>query len=245
MRSLLAKYQPSAGIATLTPWALSEPIAVLRPDCAERRQLFGTAALALLYSGNFGRAHSCGELLELMRQLRGKGFAKDIKLVFGVRGNREHVLNSAVTAADLNISFCEFASADALERRLSAADIHVVSLRPEWTGTVVPSKFFGAIASGRPVLFAGNQDSAVAQWIRSFHLGWVLTAANTSEVAASLVSYMSDQAQQDQMRQHCFQVYHHHFSRTQILNSFHHKLQMLLQEESSQVLHKKASQTEQ
>ena len=68
-----------------------------------------------------------------------------------------------------------------LEVRLSAADIHVVTLRDEWTGTVVPSKFFGALAVGRPVLFAGSPKSAVARWIVKHRVGWVLTESSMPE----------------------------------------------------------------
>ena len=51
---------------------------------------------------------------------------------------------------------------------------------------VVPSKFFGSLAAGRPVVFAGGPDSAIAGWIREFGVGWVLTADNVAEVAAEL-----------------------------------------------------------
>jgi hypothetical protein len=37
---------------------------------------------------------------------------------------------------------------DRLAARLSAADVHNISLREDWTATVIPSKFFGALAIG-------------------------------------------------------------------------------------------------
>lgn len=224
MRARLIHYKPVAKFVTLTPWALAEPKAPLQTDFDERERLFRDASLGLMYSGNFGRAHSHEEILELARALR----ARRVRLVFSVRGTREQALREAVRPTDDNVSFCDYASADSLERRLSAADIHVVSLRSDWTGMVVPSKFFGAIAAGRPVLFAGSSESAVAKWIDSYRLGWVLTSTNVSQVADKIIAYMA--APQDclRMRQHCHHVYHSYFSKDKVLDSFDQELRELL-----------------
>jgi colanic acid biosynthesis glycosyl transferase WcaI len=224
MRGRLASYKTNAKLVTLTPWAIEEPKAVLKPNVEERRLLFGDAVLALMYSGSFGRAHSYQEILELMRLLLGH----NIKLVFGVRGNREQMLREAVGKEDLHVTFCGFAAPDKLEARLSAADIHIVSLRPEWTGLVVPSKFFGAIAAGRPVLFSGSPDSTLAKWIESYQLGWVLTELNISQIADQLISYASSPAQQSKMQKNCYDVYQKYFSRHHVIDSFDREIREIL-----------------
>jgi hypothetical protein len=48
-----------------------------------------------------------------------------------------------------------------LPRLLVTADAHLISLRPEFSGIVLPSKVFGCIASRRPVLFVGPVSSDV------------------------------------------------------------------------------------
>src|SRR5262249_5460105 len=146
MRQRLAAYAPPGHKATLVPWALVEPESVERPDPVVRRALFGDSKLGLLYSGNFGRAHSFAEFLDLARVRRDDG----VHFCFGVRGNRAEELRSAIGPGDANISLAGFAPEAELEERLTAADIHLVSLRPDWSGLVVPSKFFGALAAGRP-----------------------------------------------------------------------------------------------
>jgi colanic acid biosynthesis glycosyl transferase WcaI len=216
MRARLTSYETSAKLATLTPWALEEPNAPLPADLTERRLLFGDAALALMYSGSFGRAHSYKEILELMRLL----FGYDIKLIFSVRGNREQMLREAVSKEDVNVGFCGFASAERLEARLSAPDIHVVSLHKEWTGMVVPSKFFGAIAAGRPVLFSGSDESAVAKWIESYGLGWVLNESNARQIADQIISYASSPERQLKMRQNCHDTYQKYFSKDHVIDCF-------------------------
>ncbi len=114
----------------------------------------------------------------------------------------------------LKIRFAGFASEEELGKRLGAADVHMVSLAPNWTGAVVPSKFFGALAVGRPVLFAGSRRSAIAQWIEEFNVGWVLhDDASVDRVAVQLREFADDPCRMDAMRKHCFEVYRCEFSK--------------------------------
>jgi colanic acid biosynthesis glycosyl transferase WcaI len=224
MRRLLERYQVPARQVTLVPWALSEPAAVVTPDPITRQNLFGEAALGLLYSGNFGRAHSYEEFLELARCLRGE----PIHFCFGIRGNQAAELRAAVRPEDTNVSFAGFAPESALEQRLGAADIHLVSLRPSWTGVVVPSKFFGSLAAGRPVLFAGSRDSAIAEWIREHGVGWVLDRESLPQVAQELRRLAKDARELHVLRQHCREVYQAHFSLEQTMDRWDKELRALL-----------------
>jgi glycosyltransferase involved in cell wall biosynthesis len=137
-----------------------------------------------------------------------------------VRGNRETELRQAITTEDANIGFVPFASADHLAGRLAAADVHIVSLRPEWTGTVIPSKFFGALAIGRPVIFFGDHNSSIAEWIRRYQVGWVWQPGKTAAIAAELRQLAQDETEMRALRERCHRVYHERFSREVILNTW-------------------------
>lgn len=225
MGGLLAKYGSKGRATTLVPWALVEPPAVVDPDPAVRASLFGEGAkLGLLYSGNFGRAHSGTEFLALARQLRDTG----VRFCFAGRGNRADELRTAVTADDANVTFAGFAPEAELEKRLTACDLHLVSLRPEWTGTVVPSKFFGALAAGRGVLFAGSPSSAIAGWITEHRVGYVVTPDTVPQVAEQLARLAADPAELLAMRERCHRVYHAHFSKETQLNRWDQELRRLV-----------------
>jgi colanic acid biosynthesis glycosyl transferase WcaI len=209
MARRLVNYPLGGRLETIEPWALDEPDAPLDPASPERELIFGDARLALLYSGNFGRAHSYKEILDLAELLA----PENVRVAFSIRGNCESELRGAVERRGLNIHFAPFASANDLSARLACADVHIVALRPEWTGTVVPSKFFGALSAGRPVLFTGSTDSSIAHWIREYKIGWVLDGVNTPAVASTLLEYAKSRDQQRAMVEHCFEVYRRCFSR--------------------------------
>ncbi len=224
MGKLLKEYGSKATTATLTPWALVEPETTSAPDPVVRSRLFGDTQLGLLYSGNLGRAHNYAEFLELARLLRNTG----ISFCFAGRGNRADELKAAVNSEDSNVTFAGFAPEAELEARLTACDLHLVSLRPEWTGTVVPSKFFGGLAVGRGVLFVGSPDSAIAKWIVEHRVGFVATPETIPSVAAELKRLAVDPTELLAMRQRCIAVYKKHFSKEEQLNRWDEELRKLL-----------------
>jgi glycosyltransferase involved in cell wall biosynthesis len=229
MRRQLDHYGHRSKKVTLVPWALVEPDVIELPDQAVRTELFGDATLGLLYSGNFGRAHSYAEIIELARRLRGAGVA----FCFGIRGNCADEVRTAVQPDDSNVRLAGFAPEEHLSRRLAAADIHLVSLRPEWAGLVVPSKFFGALAAGRPILFAGPRDAGIAQWIEEHRVGWVLDQGSLDQVAAELRQLASEPQRLKQLQEHCLHVYQSKFSRRHVMDLWHSELTALLDARSS------------
>jgi glycosyltransferase involved in cell wall biosynthesis len=224
MRSRLDRYGHTARRATLVPWALVEPDTVEPADPVVRRDLFGDAKLGFLYSGNFGRAHAFHEFLELARRLRGDSF----RFAFGGRGPRADELRAALRPDDDNITLTGFVPEKVLAQRLGAADIHLVSLRPDWTGLVLPSKFFGSLAVGRPVLFAGSRDCAIARWIAEHRIGWVLDASSLETLAAELRVLQHQPDRLAQLQSHCQRIYHAHFSRQRVMDTWHEELSALV-----------------
>jgi glycosyltransferase involved in cell wall biosynthesis len=240
MRSRLDHYQPNARRATLVPWSLVQPDTVEASDPAVRRALFGDAKLGLLYSGNLGRAHTYHQFIELARRLRspspsplpqrgGRGKGEGgIRFAFGVRGPRARELQSDLRPEDTNVALAPFVPEEMLAQRLAAADIHLASLRPDWTGLVLPSKFFGSLATGRPVLFAGSRDCAIARWIAEHRVGWVLDDSTLDAVAAELRALQHEPGRLAETQRHCQRVYHAHFSRQRVMDAWHEELTRLL-----------------
>ena len=186
MRRHLAAYDTSAQRATIPPWALVEPPGAPHPpDPRARQELFGGAQLGLLYSGTLGRAHDFSALLELARACRLRSGDR-IAFCFSCRGHRLPELAASLRPDDTNVRTAPFCSEDALAIRLEAADLHALSLQPAWAGLVVPSKFFGSLAVGRPLVYAGPVGSDIGEWIASFGVGYELRTETASRTADAL-----------------------------------------------------------
>ncbi|MBI4699224.1 MAG: hypothetical protein HY758_10070 [Nitrospirae bacterium] len=129
MQKRLKNYKHTAIVETLTPWALVEPQQIGLANPEVRYKLFGDAELALLYSGNMGKAHDYNLFLQLARMV----YRANPKIIFcfSCRGNRFDELKKAIKYDDYNIRVVPFSYETELEERLIAADLHLLSLRPE------------------------------------------------------------------------------------------------------------------
>jgi glycosyltransferase involved in cell wall biosynthesis len=216
MRRRLERYGGSPRRETLTPWALVEPELPNQPDPALRAELFGDAGtgvkIGVLYAGSMSRSHDFDSLLELARACRARA-SNEVSFCFAGTGTNLPALKAAVRADDSNVRFAPFADEATLERRLEAADLHLGSLRPEFTGIVVPSKFFAALAVARPFIFAGAEDAAIAQWIREYDVGLVLPPGRAAEIAARLVELGRDGAALRSWKARALATYRARFSK--------------------------------
>ena len=214
MRGALRKYHHRACVATLTPWALAEPATSPDPDPEIRRELFGEAKIGLLYSGTVGHAHDLTRFIELARECRRRGI--DAAFCFAGYGNCYAEQTGGITAEDSNIRLAGFASEEELAKRLASADIHMVSLRPGWEGVVVPSKFFGSLAIGRPVLFDGPESSAIDRWIEQYGTG-----ARLSDGIAETIAQLAEDPQRLQdLKSNAFSCYRENFSREAVTRNW-------------------------
>jgi glycosyltransferase involved in cell wall biosynthesis len=204
-------YHQKAKHETIVPWALQEPPFLAEPDTAMRSELFGDANLGILYSGTIGKAHQFEEFILLARALRARHAS--ITFCFAGTGNRYQELCNAITPDDTNITFAGFIEEDRLSLRLAAADIHMISLRHGWEGVSVPSKFFGSLAAGRPLLYCGTPLSCIATLIKENELCFVVEKKNIKTMADMLEAFSHNKHEIRQMQERAFLFYNTYFSK--------------------------------
>jgi glycosyltransferase involved in cell wall biosynthesis len=211
MRSRFCEYHPRAKHETIVPWAIQEPSVLAEPDCSMRSELFGDAKLGILYSGTIGRAHQFEEFIFLARELRKRNAS--VAFCFAGKGNRYKELHDMITPEDVNITFAGFIEESRLSLRLAAADMHMISLRNGWEGVSVPSKFFGSLAAGRPLLYCGTPNSCVAELINEHKLGFIVKMNKIKAIADILEEISHNKNRIHQMQEHVFLFYGKHFSK--------------------------------
>jgi glycosyltransferase involved in cell wall biosynthesis len=211
MRNRLLVYHPKAIYETIIPWALQEPDILEEPNNDIRYELFGDTKLAILYSGTIAKAHQFEEFILLARELRTR--KSSVSFCFAGMGNNYQKLQDMVTADDTNISFAGFIEEKYLSLRLASADIHMISLRPGWEGIAVPSKFFGSLASGRPLLYCGTPNSCVTKLINKEGLGFVVTKDNIKNIADNLEELSYNHKKLHMMQEKAFLFYKQHFTK--------------------------------
>lgn len=144
-------------------------------------------AFVVAYSGNMGLAHEFDAILDAAAMLRDR---RVVFLMIGGGPRRAEVEAEASRLGLDNVRFLPPQPREALAESLSAADAHLVTMRSNLCGLVVPSKFYGVLAAGRPCLFVGPAESEVARVIRESGAGRVVAPGDGKELAAAILEWM-------------------------------------------------------
>lgn len=80
-----------------------------------------------------------------------------------------------------------YASEEETPGLLASARVHLITMSPGWEGIVVPSKLYGCIRTGRPVLFMGPENADTAREIRRNDWGMVLPPGASGEKVAGAI----------------------------------------------------------
>jgi len=173
-------------IAFIPNWSDGDAIRPTVPEGSALRREWGLGGkFVVAYSGNLGRAHEFDTLLETAERLRER---RDIVFLFIGGGHKRNGLESEVRRRGLpNVMFKPLQPAERLSESLAAADLHVVSLLPEMEPYVVPSKFCGIAAAGRPTLFIGDPKGEIARLVTEGECGVAVEIGAADAAVATIL----------------------------------------------------------
>lgn len=185
--TLIASAIPAHSIACLPNWTDTDQI---RPTVAANR--FRTRAniapetFLVMYSGNLGVTQQLDRVLDAAERLHER---RDILFAFVGGGAAETQLRGAVEGRRLsNVRFFPYQPKAELGDSLSAADLHVITVHPAALAYLMPSKFYGILAAGRPVVAAVPAGSELATEICEHRVGYVVPPGDVAALADSIAT---------------------------------------------------------
>ncbi len=145
--------------------------------------------LTLLYSGNLGLAHDVRTFALAALELKDD---PRFRFIFVGSGSRREELRQFVKAYGLeSVEERGYVPRDQLNEGLAVGDIGLVLQQDSCSGLVVPSKVYGIMASGRPILFVGPADATPALHIREHQCGWQVDNGDHAGLSR-LLQYLAD-----------------------------------------------------
>ena len=175
-------------------WADGEKIAPLAngEENAFRREQDLGERFVVLFSGNFGRVNEFATVLDAARRLRGR---EDILFLFVGDGARAAEIEDFVRReAPANVRVLPYQPRETLRHSLAAGDAHLVTLAEGLAGLSVPSKAYGILAAGRPVLFVGDPGSDIARLVGEHGCGEVFPSGAGERLARTIAGWADDRA---------------------------------------------------
>jgi glycosyltransferase involved in cell wall biosynthesis len=188
--------------AIIQNWADGRFVKPIPREHNRLRRLWGLEdAFVVGYSGNLGRAHEIQTFLSAIESLESGSIAPgsaapsapNILWLFTGGGALMNQLKQEVRRRQLlSVIFRPYQPQETLCESLSLPDVHLVSLRPELEGLIVPSKFYGIAAAGRPVIFVGDPDGEVARLIRTYRSGFSVREEDGAGLADAVMTLIEN-----------------------------------------------------
>ena len=139
----------------------------------------------VMHSGNVGHAQDLDSLVRAATFLRDLDDLRIVVAGFGARHSEVVELAERLDVMD-RVRFLPYQKRKRLSLSLSSADLHVVGLAKGLAGYVVPSRLYGVLAAGRPVIAAAEEDSETARLVSEVGCGIVIEPGRPELLARTI-----------------------------------------------------------
>lgn len=144
----------------------------------------------ILFSGNLGRVNEFQTVLHAASALRE---CQEILVLFIGEGAKASEIADFAKAHGLdNIRMLPYQPRENLKFSLAAGDASLVTLAEGLAGLSVPSKTYGILAAGRPIIFVGDINSSAARLVRENNCGTVVASGDSSSLVHVITDWATD-----------------------------------------------------
>jgi glycosyltransferase involved in cell wall biosynthesis len=186
---IITKGAPAERVAVIRDGAdIPAPGAAQRPiDKEVTRAIRGDFRFVLLHAGNLGFYGAWDTLLKAASSLSDDG----VGLVFVGDGAQRAQLQE-LAGSLRNVRFLPFFPASKVQSVLAAADAHVVTIKRGLEGIVVPSKMYGILAAGKPIISVASPETDVAALCKEIGCGVSCDPDKPEEMVAAVRELAGD-----------------------------------------------------
>jgi colanic acid biosynthesis glycosyl transferase WcaI len=216
MRNRLLKVGVNTDRAAVVPnWADGEAIVPREGINPLTREWSLENKFVVGYSGNLGRAHEIETLLGAIRQL-----SSDPSVVFLFIGGGALLDELKTRLGEHGMSNCLFKPYQPREQlplSLTLPDVHLVILKPEMEGLIVPSKIYGVMSAGKPMLYIGNTEGEVASLVLEQGIGEVVAEGDSGALVSHILNMKDNPESLAVMGHASRRLFDQHYSREKSL----------------------------
>lgn len=166
------------------------------------------------YSGNLGRAHPIDGLMRLAET----DIDPQIQFLFSGGGaNHERLRDHVQHLGRENWAFLPYQPREHLAALLRRADLHLVILDPRAERFIFPSKVYGILSAGRPILHLGDSNGEVAQLLKGHGCGWSVPADDSAQILRLLTQLQGAPEQLEGAGRAARRAYERSYSRSRAM----------------------------
>ena len=185
MKQLLVRSGvPEDRIECIPNWADTTRIYPVKHNNAFRLLVAPEARFVIMYSGNIGLSQNLETVLTAAELLRDRE-----DLVFLLVGDGASKQRLELIAAERrlsNVKFLSYQPKEELAESLSAADLHLMPIDARVTQCMMPSKLYGILASGTPVVAIAPPASEMCRIVDAEQVGLTVPADDAAGLARAI-----------------------------------------------------------
>jgi colanic acid biosynthesis glycosyl transferase WcaI len=144
----------------------------------------------VLYTGNLGVAHDFVMMPPILEALSTLGLKLEFRFV-GAGRQYEEVRKMFSRYGDWPCHFQGYVDQQELNQLLSSGDLFLLAQNEKTIGDIVPSKFYGYLAAGRPLLFLGSRKSEIGEFVLHHQVGAIVECQGDVGPAAEMIGKYS------------------------------------------------------
>jgi len=145
----------------------------------------------ILYSGNLGIGHEFDTILKVAKRFNYENDNSTLFLFIGEGLRRRYVEQYKRENGLKNVMVKDYVNKKYLCDSLAVADIHLITQINEVVGVNMPSKLYSCMASGRPILYIGSEESDVSRIIKDARSGFAFNIGQDEEIYKK-IKYIRD-----------------------------------------------------
>lgn len=210
-QALLGKGVDPAKCSVVPVWADPDVVVPLPRQNAFREQQGLQAQFVVMYAGNLGHASAVEDVMAAALRLRQEAGVCFLMIGEGVK--KESLQQFAAEHQLTNVRFLPYQPREAFAEMMAAADLNLVTLNAQSSGTSLPSKTFNIMASARPILAVTPEGSEIARLVEAANCGVNVLPGAPEQLAQAILALMGDEARLTEMGRNGRQVLEAVYSR--------------------------------
>ena len=112
-----------------------------------------------------------------------------------------------------NCLFQPYQPREQLHLSLTLPDVHLVILKPELEGLIVPSKIYGVMSAGKPMLYVGDKEGEVGSLVIEHGIGGVVAEGDSEALVSQIQKMKESPAWLTEMGDASRRLFDEHYSR--------------------------------
>ena len=159
----------------------------------------------LLYSGTLGSTHNVEQILVAADEL--KQYPQIIFLFIGGGAKVELVKKYISNSNCSNVKYLPFQPIELISQTLSSASLSFVCLDSSFTGLSVPSKSYGILAAGVPIIGLMSSNSEISMMIEENNCGIVWNEEKGTKLSTIILEILKDEIKLEQMKLNAYNTF--------------------------------------